>query len=224
MIYIQLSLILVCALIGTLSDVKNNNTLKVIFISFMFISFIISSISAYHDHQEKIIESNVGIFNFPWNLDSKPLLYFGPDRRNTSTVILGDSEDKFETTLENGKIGLNATIRDSEGNRIFVIEGDTWTSYLTNEFNYDESAFEVKDSKGRIVFQLQFNQADGSMKIVGVVPLIKDEKVKGVILISEDGIKTTESIEEVYSFSRSIKPIFLYPRKLHFQERVRATP
>jgi hypothetical protein len=129
----------------------------------------------------------------------------------------------FRAWLQDGKIKVNSTIRDTSGNVIAQIQRNEWlvnSSTISLDRNFDDKALEVKDAVGQIVFQVEI---DGNqVKMQG--KFVKPNKELGIVL-GFKGIGFTLLLEpgSYHIVSQSptlaIKPIFKYPSAEHKGER-----
>ncbi len=157
-----------------------------------------------------------GKFDFRTSTTTPPTLHLG--LINAKEYILGD--DKWSAWSENGKLNLQAVVRDQNRDKIFYIDGTDWKNLDGKEFNYDEQGMEVKNSKGNVIFQLEFNKEENSIYVYGFLFQGPDQ----VILAGRDNTKiyarqmpTEEDVDWLIS---SLKPMFRYPRETHLGERV----
>jgi hypothetical protein len=187
---------------------------------------MIYAIYAYHNaaYKERLVQE-WGTFDFPTKITRKPDLFFGRYQINSVTLSTeSQSDDKWETWLENGKVNLRGTIRDQQGNLVFQVNGTEWKNHSGKEFNYDDRGLEIKDSKGSVTFQLEFDRKENRICVYGVFYLGNDK----VVLVGTDETRfvvgqSASSLSDISEFIRSSKPVFKYPRERHLGERVSKT-
>jgi hypothetical protein len=230
--YLFVSLITcIAGMIGILSDYKNGHhavqdVVRLIILSLCLIASI--SYNCYEHSQtlkkEKYAKDE-GTFNFPTDSNEKPLLCFGKHPLNSLTIRNPEwvVEDKWVAWSENKKVNLRGTVRDREGNIVFKINDTDWENWTGKEFNYDERGIEVEDSRGNIIFQLEFNRKENKISIFGILYYGPDS----LILMGKDDNTSVvghspSSNAIINSFISSMKPIFKYPRGKHPGERVTA--
>lgn len=162
-----------------------------------------------------------GTFNFPTDNKTEPTFFKG--QLGLTVVFKNDdwaTEDKWQVWVVNGKINISGTVRDYQGDIVFQIDGTVWKNWSGKDFNYDERAMEVKDSMGRIIFQLEFDKEKNTITAFGILHY-GDERV---LLMGKKGTETVigrspENNSKIALFLKSMKPIFRYPREEHLGER-----
>ena len=123
---------------------------------------------------------------------------------------------------DSGKIIANADVRDQSGNLIVEIINNEWrVSNAAWEKNYTSNALEVKDGRGRIVFQLRLTDRaeiqlewwDGSGNGGRIVqqedsPDTPDSAKMGFVIVYMTPV--------FHPDEPAIKPIFRYPARRYF--------
>jgi hypothetical protein len=112
--------------------------------------------------------SGDGKFKPPRTDDSRNLLKVG-DSASIIESIKGDERDKKEPYFaaldsalyvwrESKRYHVSATIRDEQGYLALEIKDNHWHIFpaYVSDYNYTATALEVKDNRGRVVFQIIF--------------------------------------------------------------------
>lgn len=100
--------------------------------------------------------------------DARNLLKIG-DSSSVIQSIRGDKRDRDEPSFgafdseiyvwkESSRYHVGGAIRDEQGNLVLQIMDNKWRIFpsFTSDKNYNNTALEVKDNRGRIVFQIAF--------------------------------------------------------------------
>jgi len=200
---------------------NNESSIKKIILSILLLLTLGYSISEHYlSLKTKKITNTWGTFNFPTNNKTKPTLFKGFIAN--PLILKNDWEDRWDAWPENGKINLNGTVRDSQGNIVFQMTGTDWKNFTSPEFNYDNKAIEIKDSKGNIIFQLEFNEKENKVNIYGITYNGPNQ----LLLMGREITETAHPFEydKISKCINSMKPIFKYPKENHLGERVEGHP
>ena len=104
----------------------------------------------------KVNDSNGWLFNFGSNNISLPA-------RNKL------ANDEFNVFIQDNNLNIQATVRDFSNNILAYVNGNTFHAQASGvEFNCDDNAVEVKDSKGNIVFQLIIDSLHKTVYFYGI--------------------------------------------------------
>lgn len=134
-------------------------------------------------------------------------------KSSNNTIVTDGSSPLLSVRIENGKLLINTIIYDEYGNIVAVLEDNQWKVNENSYFdrNYNDSAIEVKNKKGRIVLQV-VNFGD-VIHFAGVFHA-KDGHVVSFMPLDDmtSAIEIRGSEEELLL---EIKPIFTYPSELN---------
>lgn len=130
-------------------------------------------------------------------------------------------ESKLKLRHENGKVLLTTDVHDRFGTLIVNIIDNEWTVSSSQavawETNYTNDSLEVKDRRGRVIFQVIF--LPDRIKLQGEW---WDEYGKGVRFVATPTEKGSEFVlmtPEYHPDEPRIEPIFEYPSDKHFGEK-----
>ena len=127
--------------------------------------------------------------------------------------------DSFSVSIEGGNLNIQGTVRDPSKNILAYINGDTFHAQAAGiEFNCDDKAVEVKDSRGNVIFQLII---DYSQKIIHMYGITfpggsGDSPACSTPSGFYVGVTDQSLLDKCY-----LKPIFQYPVGNTIGERVK---
>ena len=188
------------------------NTGKTILILFL----IISTSYSWYEHKQNVKKDrysrDFGEFNFPVESKKITMCLGGMCGASNDRVRNKIGSDKMEAWAEDGKLNLQLTIRDVMGDIVFYVNGTDWKNLSGTEFNHDKNGLEVKDAKGNIIFQLEFNSADNKINVFGFLFYSQDN----VVWAERGKTIMNPSFDNVLN----LDPMFRYPRESYLGVRV----
>jgi hypothetical protein len=116
---------------------------------------------------------------------------------------IGTRADQVVVRRDGNSLKLSTTVRDADGNLIVQVTDNEWTVPTLNVWdkNYTRDALEVKDRKGRVVFQVK----------------VQPDRVK--LQIEWANIQSRLVVGgEMYSERTGIRPMFRYPSSRYWGE------
>jgi hypothetical protein len=206
-----------------------NSQLKIIFKWILFFARIVviiglaylSYLAFAENKRDKEIKSNIGHIEARANF-SYPTLHIGGDFRHNLIDLQFEHEltTSIKAHIENGRLIVDANIRDSHGNGLAYLSDGIWYMGKSDiQYNNDNTGYEMITLDGRVIFQLDLKNDTVFCK-----GLICGEK--GTCIYAYDtGFYTikkdlTNSAQFDIPEGIQIPHLFLYPRELHLGERV----
>lgn len=182
------------------------------------------------DNKELVWALGNAIFKFPdgvFDLAEIPVEdvdYFG--RKIPENPFSGV---KYKASISNNKISVNTSLLDEKGNLIAEMQDNEWlvNRNFSIDRNFDNTALEVKDNSGDVIFQIEIVKnivylKGKFMRPDGFIAMAASKKThsgreRGYHLVFKPPKK---ELEPRLLNLVSIDPIFKYPSELHKGERV----
>jgi hypothetical protein len=210
---------------------KKSRKLGICFFLIIFcVIFNASALSQWKEEMSKTLEGNIHIKE-PYTFNGFLL------GNNTSGLHLTSPNSpqiniydfcKISLRVENGKPLLTTDVRDREGNLVVHMVDNHWeiSSFpLSWEHNYTNSALEVKDKRGFVVFQEVLH--NGRIQLLGEWWNEYHQGFRVTDCIDRNTSKPTICVvvltDTYHPYEPSITPIFKYPAKDHFGEAIVGT-
>jgi hypothetical protein len=118
---------------------------------------------------------------------------------------------------ESGRYHITAQVRDEEGHLVVEVEDNHWrtTSYAGDK-NYDDTALEVKDSKGRIILQLSLMPDCAAIQARMMSGYGQEVEMSALNPggLADVGIRPNNE----HPLKEPIRPIFRYPSKQRWEQ------